>query len=676
MRVLVFAASLYLLTPGHPDMLLSGVPLGQTGAVLLILLLVGATWTRHVTVPVSPWLIRTLGIAIAVKLAVALVVPHSGWLAAYYANDQLQPPARRSLDFHLPGATRIDKQLSFVDTEFPVHFYNDQGFNFGLRREATEPFSVLWRGHLELDEPLRVAYEARGAIAVAVDGVATDDQPLTIPVGKHVIDVRYRKAKEIEGAVHVRPLDADGQPRPWASGEVTQTEVPRSQRTTARLLAPVAWLAHAIALLVFMLGAGPVVSARWRQIRPLPILEQAHQCVAAAVILGLTAQGLWKTRHLVDNVWSLTGGDDWLAFEMQARDALLNGWMMQGDVLRGRGEPFIVYPGYSYFLAAVHWLTGESMAGPILANFVVLALATVVVHGTALRFTTKLGALITVAWLLALQQMDFVRYYTVTLLSENLYFVLVALTVYALVRFCKRGSMAWIVCGGLAAGAAATTRPTMLLFMPIAAILISLAMLLARRYVRALAAPVLLAICCIAAIAPITYRNVVMSKKLVLVTEGQAPTFINYNLPTTDHQANLKYLQAYRGTNSSAARALLLILWDYPVETLSNWGTKAAFGLGMVHWMGAARAPHPELVLTSACYLLAFVLVRSARTLPAFLVHGFILTHLITLLLTMPSNYGYRMVLSMYVLMVIFAGALVAQILERRWSRAATLAPA
>lgn len=665
MRVLVFAAALYLLTPGHPDILLSGVPLGQTGAVLLILILVSWAWTRDVAVPVSPSLIRALGIAIAVKFAIALVVPHSGFLAAYYSNDQLRPPARRSLEFHLPGATRLDRQLSFVDTEFPVHFYNEQGFNFGLRREATEPFSVLWRGHVEPDEPLRLVYDARGPIEVAVDGVTIEGQPVAVAAGRHVIDVRYRKAKEIEGAVHVRPLDAGGQPRPWAIGEVSQNEVPKSQRSMARSLAPVAWLAHAIALVAFMLGSWPVISARWRQIRTLPLVEKAHHCLAPVVILGLTAQGLWKTRHLVGNVWSLTGGDDWLAFEMQARDALLNGWMMQSDVPRGYGEPFIVYPGYSYFLAAVHWLTGESMAGAILANFVVLALATVLVHATALRFTTKVGALAAVAWLLALQQMDFVRYYTVTLLSENLYFVLVALTVYALVRFCRGGSMAWIVCGGLAAGAAADTRPTMMLFMPIAAILTALAMFLARRYMRALAAPVVLALCCMAAIAPITYRNFVMSRKIVLVTEGQAPTFINYNLPTTDNQENLKYVQAFRGSNLSAARILLWILWDHPVETLSNWGIKAAFGLGMVHWMDAARSPHPELVLTSVAYLLALVFVRSARALPAFLVHGFIFTHLITLLLTMPSNYGYRMVLSMYILMVIFAGALVAQILER-----------
>ena len=81
--------------------------------------------------------------------------------------------------------------------------------------------------------------------------------------------------------------------------------------------------------------------------------------------------------------------------------------------------------------------------------------------------------------------------------------------------------MAWIVCGGLAAGAAATTRPTMMLFMPVAAILAALAMFLARRYILAVAAPLLLAVCCMAAIAPITYRNFVMSRKIVLVTGAQ-----------------------------------------------------------------------------------------------------------------------------------------------------------
>ena len=402
MRLLAFAAALYLLTPGHPDVPLSGIPLGQTGATLLIVLLVAAAWTRDVAVPVKPILIRALGIAVAIKFAVAIAVPQLGWLTTYYANDQFTPPARKSIEFHVPGATRIDRQIAFVDTSFPVHFFNDLDFNFGFRREATEPFSALWRGHVELAAPLGVTYQARGPIEISVDGVVTSDRPFTVPAGKHVIDVRYRKARDIEGAITVSPLDDAGQPRRWAIGEVSQIDVPASQRDRARNLAPVAWLAHAIALPALLIGVVPVLIAKFRQWRGLPLLDKLHASVAPLVILGLAAQGLWKARHLVGNVWTLTGGDDWLGFEMQARDALLNGWMIQAGSDIGRGEPFNIYPGYSYFLAGVHWLVGESLAGPILANFVILALATVLVHATARRFTSRVGALIALAWLLAL----------------------------------------------------------------------------------------------------------------------------------------------------------------------------------------------------------------------------------------------------------------------------------
>jgi 4-amino-4-deoxy-L-arabinose transferase-like glycosyltransferase len=83
---------------------------------------------------------------------------------------------------------------------------------------------------------------------------------------------------------------------------------------------------------------------------------------------------------------------------------------------------------------------GDSLAGVILINFLCLALATVLVHGIARRLTSDRAALLAVAWLLVLEQLDFVRYYTVTLLSENLFFLLVALTCLLLVRFTLEGS--------------------------------------------------------------------------------------------------------------------------------------------------------------------------------------------------------------------------------------------
>jgi hypothetical protein len=75
------------------------------------------------------------------------------------------------------------------------------------------------------------------------------------------------------------------------------------------------------------------------------------------------------------------------------------------------------------------------------------------------------------------------------------------------------------------------------------------------------------------------------------------------------------------------------------------------------------------LVLTSVLYLAAVVLLSSARTLPALLIHAFIATHLATLLLTAPWNYGYRMLLAMFLWMPVFAGALVAAPIERLLAR-------
>ena len=152
MRALVFAAAAYLVAPGHPDIALAGLPLGQAGTTLLILLIATWAWTRGMPFPAPrPSLTRVVVFAIAIKLILAAVVPQSGWLAEYFTNDRFEPPVRRSLDFRGLNATRIDRQLSFSDTQFPVHFFNDVSFNFGFRREVTEPFSVHWRGRPLLD---------------------------------------------------------------------------------------------------------------------------------------------------------------------------------------------------------------------------------------------------------------------------------------------------------------------------------------------------------------------------------------------------------------------------------------------------------------------------------------------------------------------------------------------
>ena len=59
------------------------------------------------------------------------------------------------------------------------------------------------------------------------------------------------------------------------------------------------------------------------------------------------------------------------------------------------------------------------------------------------------------------------------------------------------------------------------------------------------------------------------------------------------------------------------------------------------------------------------------RTLASLPLHCFVITHVATLMLTMPSNYGYRMILPAFVFMSLGAGAVlfgpVIRLAAARW---------
>jgi hypothetical protein len=117
-------------------------------------------------------------------------------------------------------------------------------------------------------------------------------------------------------------------------------------------------------------------------------------------------------------------------------------------------------------------------------------------------------------------------------------------------------------------------------------------------------------------------------------------------------------MEAYRQTAGGVAPALKVlarIAVEHPGDTVRNVITKVGFSLGWLQWMGGRV--HPELVLASAGYLIAVLLLPAARSAPTWPIHAFVAAHIAGLVLTMPSNYGYRLLLPMYVFFPIFASA-------------------
>ena len=215
-------AALYVLAPGHPELPLAGVPIGQTGiAALVVLALLGSLSTPR-KVPRSANLAITL--LIAIKMIAAFVVPEPGWLAHYHA-DSFETPHERSIDYRSLPATRIDRELSFADTTFPVHFFNDRRFDRGFRREFTEAFAVRWTGVLPVDvaETVDLRMRVRGNASVLLDqrevarlestaDIAEAPVSLALSSGSHVIEVRYSKPPETEGLFELLAMDNKA---PW-----------------------------------------------------------------------------------------------------------------------------------------------------------------------------------------------------------------------------------------------------------------------------------------------------------------------------------------------------------------------------------------------------------------------------------------------------------------------------
>jgi hypothetical protein len=226
--------------------------------------------------------------------------------------------------------------------------------------------------------------------------------------------------------------------------------------------------------------------------------------------------------------------------------------------------------------------------------------------------------------------------------------------------------MSSLLLAAVAGGLSSLTRPSILLMLPPAAVVVAAAQGRRSRPARGAMLAVLFIALWMATILPGTVRNYVMSGEPVLISSGQALTFVVFNLPSAGDIT--RYRDAFEGSMSSAAAVLTLIMIEHPREFFANLSTKLGFSLGMVQWMGTDMKPHPELVLTSLAYLVAIVFVREARSLVALPLHLFVLTHLATLMLTMPSNYGYRLLLPMYLFMPVFGAAALQRAFRRSQS--------
>jgi hypothetical protein len=508
-----------------------------------------------------------------------------------------------------------------------------------------------------------VTVTARGGATLSVDGAPALVLPaersphsatarVRLAPGAHELTVAYVKTANTDPLIRVDGLDDDGSgglavtPWPATSGRRARIRPVRllSRAIDAALLAAFAWLG--------VLAVQGLKRPQWRRTRAL----------AFAMFALFTIEGVYLSSNQIGRAEILSGGDDWHAYEARAREVFIHGFLMQDPQFApGHGELYDYPPFYSYYLAAVHRLGGDGLFAPLFSHFILLFATNVVVYRIARKLYGEAIAIGALAALVAIEQIAFVRHYTTKLFTENVYVLLVALIVYGLVEFMDSGRQRTLVWTGVLTGVAMLTRPAIASFLPFAALVTMVgAWRTTHRIAPVLGAPAILFVSMFAVTSLAVARNYVVAGDATMFKNIPASSAVEFNLPETPGAAE-RYVRFHDGTLKYTVKSLFLILIEHPREFLIHRvGVKLAFSFGALNVM--QQNFHPELVLVSFGYLAALVALPSARQPLAWPIHGFVVSHLGAMVLTMPSNYGYRLILPMYIFFPIFGAAVVARV--------------
>ncbi|MCC7368455.1 MAG: glycosyltransferase family 39 protein [Chloroflexi bacterium] len=698
--LLALSMGSYVLLPGHPLALSRGLPLDWLGVSLLaalgcLLFAFGLPTGGLARVESVNRLLRTIAAAALVLLALKLLLwvsaPEYGLAASYYPRARLSGAPERSTQHPTAAYTRLERSPGAEG--FQLHFFNDvERFNYYEAPDPDRlslPFAVRYDGYLHVpaggprgddQSPRGVPFElsARGVAILSVDGspaltvggrdaIATDQAALTLAPGPHPIRLDFlhqggnapslRLAADLGQGIH-----------PLAAPSLTVQPIRPDVLTRDRAAGSIAVILDALTIVGLAAATLVTVVRRVRLVRyeshAWPVLVERP--LLALVMLVATVYALVTTAPLAGRATILEGGQDWLTYESYARDILLNGPLMTLGEPLGKGKPFFFQPFYPYYLAGLHWLTGEGLWGPIVLQLAGLGVAAVVIYALGKRL---FGAVAGVAALglflvLGLTQLDWIAR---KLLSENLYFVVLPAALLMLARAVDERSLRDLAWAGLLFGVAAITRAPTLLFMPGAALILVLAWRRSGVPLRRVAAGfMVLALCTTVVAALVPIRNLIVSGKPALVASNGGATLLLAHQPTEKVRlSGIDRDPLYNRLGlDRATREVVEFARQDPVGYI--W-TLVPLGLYSVGVSGAVednRAVAPDVLGITALYVLAVVCLPAARTLRTWPLHLFIVIHFGIMMTFLPYVYGYRQVLPMQVLMLAFDGALIAQVVR------------
>jgi Dolichyl-phosphate-mannose-protein mannosyltransferase len=643
----------FLLVPGAPDSVFSGVPLTEIAlagfliACVAIALVALFEPTRR---PAWTWALILLTLA-TIKVALAQGTVPGGWRGVYELIDD---PPTGPISFMAGTSTRpfrIDRRIEFDGPSFNLPFLNDflrYGNHYSRhRREVEFPFRVQWTGYVLLAEqgPLSLTASCRGDLTVTVDGASAfngqcpGDEHLnvttrTLTEGPHIVAVTYTKPPFVNpGAV------IHGNVSKITPSRVSRKTENRSAFFTA-LTTILGWSACAIACLALVRAYAPL---------PAKFKTVTRQELARIAVLATFALLLLYTFRISLGLRSVTAniptGDDPIAYETFARDIFFNGPLMPAWQ-----QPYYFYPLYPYILAPAHVLFGEDLSSAAILNGACLASIALVFWWLGWKRLPGWAVAIGLAmfgWFCWKYYWPFVP----SAYTDHLFALLVFVTILATVRAVTSWSWsAWFV-AGLAAAAGAATRPSLMTYPLVLAAFIVLGWTEKQPWLRIRAALVMAA-GFLTGLAPFTIRNFVVSGTPVLLVNSwiQIPYFLyDPNEPNKATQVFGLWEALQQAATLFAAR---------PIQVIAIELRKLGFTLG---WLKLGPSGEPatlEFVTLFLLFLEALLLARIPKVL-AFVLCAFAVSHIAAMILAAPWTYVYKPILSLH-LVFLFGAAFLA----------------
>ncbi|MBP7776988.1 MAG: hypothetical protein KA371_07665 [Acidobacteria bacterium] len=646
-----------LVAPGAFGSAFSGPPLGQPARWMLV----GAVWLVAVVALVPPrrsiplTVVLALGAGIPLQLWLGEGSVATGWRAQFEMVDA--PPQRVALPWRFGSHDyRIDPAIQFDRDNIGWHFLNDLQ-RYGARiepqpREVSVPIRATWTGvaYLPASAVVTVGVDAQGALLVrvsgttllsesgpAVNGTWSTDAP--VPAGRVDLEVVYDKPAGVSPAVAVRvttPVTGDLDVRPFDPAIAAPYQAPSTIDWSLAVVAVSVGVLFGTLLWAYAPGL-PRSSRR----RVGDIVARTALVGAFGWLLYAAAENAIPYTAWTFHMWS---GDDPLAYVSNARNVILEGWLMPNGLPVGRGEPFYFYPVFPYVMGLAQAVIGEDFSVIRLVNG--WSVAAVLPLSWALgwrdqRWWAAIAGMTALTWFIHAHMLPYALIgYTDSLFTGVVFLSLVCCRL----AITRRGL--WTIAAGVSCAIAAGTRPSFLTFTPLfilAIVLWGKAVLPGARLRVAAGVAAGFAL----GLAPFAIRNWIMSGKAVVLVSSwiQLPYFL---VPPEVTPNPVPAMFSHTPSMfESVVAAGSLVLAD-PLGVLGLELRKVAFSLGMTHWgMPGGSVLHPELLVLTALFC-AVLLVRRLPSDVRLVVATFAVSHLIAMVMAAPWTYGYKTILPLH----------------------------